>query len=139
MGDTINQDFIDTVAGIRCDEQLLFFSGANGEVAYCVRDNQRAGYTATEYAEALAVVGCAADTLTLRHRPWEIEPDALSLPEWRKRVWKLLFAMPGNALPKPQTSQASADAGCTCNKPGSPKALAGEHAPWCPSGTNPKE
>ena len=107
-------------------------------LAYQVRNNHHAAHTATEYAEALAIVGCAADTLTLRRRPWQIEPDDLSLPEWRQRVWKLLFAMPGNALPRPSTSQAPADPGCTCNEPGSPKALAGEHTPWCPSGAEPR-
>jgi hypothetical protein len=35
-------------------------------LAYCVRDSQRTAHTATEYAEALAVVGCAADTLSFR-------------------------------------------------------------------------
>lgn len=100
-------------------------------LAYQVRGNHRAAHSATEYAEALAVVGCAADTLTLRRRPWEIEPDDLSLPEWRKRVWKLLreAAMPGNALPRPSTSQAPADSGCACSEPDSPKALVGEHPP----------
>jgi hypothetical protein len=116
--------------------------------AYQVRNNHRATHTATEYAEALrstaslavAIVGCAADTLTLRRRAWEIEPDDLSLPEWRKRVWKLLreAAMPGNALPRPSASQTRPDPDCSCNESGSRKALAGEHAPWCPSGTNPR-
>jgi hypothetical protein len=107
-------------------------------LVYRYRDNQQAAHTATEYAKALAVVGCAADTLTLRRRPWEIEPDNLFLPEWRERVWRLLreAAMPGNALPKPPTSQAPADPGCTCNEPGSPKAFAGSHTPWCPAHHN---
>jgi hypothetical protein len=107
-------------------------------LAYRVRDNQQPAHTAAEYAQALAVIGCAADTLTSRRRPWAIEPDDLSLPEWRKRVWKLLrqAAMPGNALPGPPTSQAPADPGCTCNEPGSPKALAGAHTPWCPAHRN---
>jgi hypothetical protein len=111
--------------------EALAQSDSAAYLAYCVRDNQRAGHTATEYAEALVVVGCAADTLTLRRRPWEIEPDDLSLPEWRRRVWKLLFAMPGNALPKPSTSQAPADPDCVCSESGSPKALAGDHTSWC--------
>ena len=42
-------------------------------LAYHVRDNHRAAHTATEYAEALAIIGCAADSLSLRRRPWEIE------------------------------------------------------------------
>ena len=109
-------------------------------LAYQVRNNHRATHTATEYAEALAIVGCAADTLTLRRRPWQIEPEDLSLPEWRKRVWKLLreAAMPGNALPRPSASQTPPDPDCSCNEPGSPKALAGEHTPWCPSGAEPR-
>lgn len=102
-------------------------------LAYQVRDNHRAAHTAAEYAEALAVVACAADTLGVRRRPWEIEPDDLSLPDWRERVWKLLCALPGKALPKPATPHAPADAACTRNEPGSPQALAGEHTPWCPA------
>lgn len=71
-------------------------------LAYRVRDNHRGTHTATEYAEALAIIGCAADTLCTRRRPWEIDPGALSLPEWRERIWKLLReAMPDNALPQP--------------------------------------
>ena len=70
-------------------------------LAYRVRDSHGATRTAAEYAEALAVVGCAADTLCTRRRPWEIGPNALSLPEWRTRIWNLLVALPGNALPKP--------------------------------------
>ncbi|MCL7451688.1 MAG: hypothetical protein M8467_01430 [Anaerolineae bacterium] len=38
-------------------------------LTYRARDNHRATHTATEFAEALAVVGCAADTLTLRRQP----------------------------------------------------------------------
>jgi hypothetical protein len=83
----------------------------------------------------VAIVGCAADSLGSRRRPWEIEADALSLPEWRERVWKLLRqAMPGNALPKPSTAQAASATGCNCSEPGSPKALAGDHTAWCPPG-----
>jgi hypothetical protein len=100
-------------------------------LAYRVQDNHRAAHTAVEYAEALAVVGCTADTLTLHRRPWEIEPDDLSLPEWQKRVWKLLFAMSGNALPKPSQPPAPPGASCTCSDADSPKALAGHHADWC--------
>jgi len=81
--------------------EALAQSDSAAYLAYQVRDNRRAAHTATEYAEALTVIGCAADTLTLRRRPWEIEPDDLSLDDWRARIWKLLFALPGNALPKP--------------------------------------
>ena len=70
-------------------------------LAYRVRDSHGATRTAAEYAEALAVIGCAADTLGLRRRPWAVERSDLSLPEWRTRIWNLLFALPGNALPKP--------------------------------------
>ncbi len=110
-------------------------------LAYCVRNNRQAAHTATEYAEALAMVGCAADTLGRRRRPWEIEPDDLSLPEWRKRVWKLLreAAMPGNALPKPATSQVPADPGCACNEAGSPKALASDHTQSRPAHNDERE
>ena len=50
-----------------------------------------------------AMMTQAVFPLTLRRRPWQIEPDDLSLTEWRKRVWKLLreAAMPGDALPMP--------------------------------------
>ena len=105
-------------------------------LAYRVRDNHRAAHTVAEYAEGLAVVGCAADTLGSRRRPWEIEPNDLSLPDWRERVWKLLCALPNKALPKPATPHAPADAACTCSEPRSPQALAGEHTPWCPAGAD---
>jgi len=92
--------------------EALAQSDSAAYLAYQVRNNHRAAHTAAEYAEALAVVGCAADTLTLRRRPWQIEPDDLSLPEWRKRVWKLLreAAMPGDALPMPAQLPATEEA-----------------------------
>lgn len=77
-------------------------------LAYHARSNHQTGDSAPNCAEALAVIGCAADSLTSRRRPWEIEPNALSLPEWRERVWKLFFALPGNALPKPSEHPAEA-------------------------------
>jgi hypothetical protein len=95
--------------------------------------------TATDYAEALAVVGCAADSLNVRRRPWEIEPNDLSLPDWRERVWKLLFAVPDNVLPKPAALQVPTDVICVCSEPDSCKAIAGEHTSWCPSGTHSHE
>jgi hypothetical protein len=107
-------------------------------LAYRVRDNHRAAHSATDYAEALAIIGCAADSLISRRRPWEIEGNDLSLPEWRERVWKLLFAMPDNALPKPSERPATGAAPCTCNETGSPKALTQEHAGWCPAGDHSK-
>jgi hypothetical protein len=103
-------------------------------LAYRVCDNHRAVHKATEYAEALAVIGCAADTLATRRRPWEIEGNDLSLPEWRERVWKLLFAMPGNSLPKPSEHPAEKAAHCLCSESESPGALAHEHTGWCPAG-----
>jgi hypothetical protein len=109
-------------------------------LAYRVRDNHRAAHSATDYAEALAIIGCAADTLTLRRRPWEIEGNDLSLPEWRERVWKLLreAVMPDNALPKPSEQPAPGAAPRTCNETGSAKALPQEHAGWCPAGDHSK-
>jgi hypothetical protein len=101
-------------------------------LAYRHGDGHRTVLTASEYAETLAIIGCAADTLSIRHRPWEIEPRDLSLPEWRERIRKLLFDMPGNALPKPSTSRDSAEPVCTCNESGSSGALVGDHASGCP-------
>jgi hypothetical protein len=70
-------------------------------LAYHVRHNPQAVPIAAVYAETLAVVGCAADSLGVRHRPWEIEPGDLHLPEWRQRVQRLLR---DNALPRPATA-----------------------------------
>lgn len=104
-------------------------------LAYQVRGNNRAPHAATEYAEALAIVGCAADTMTVRRRPWEIEPDDLSLPEWRKRVWKLLreAAMPDNALPMPSASCYPTGLNAVDNELGIARVLAGEHVDRCPA------
>ena len=128
-------DQTNTISVLR---EALAQSDSAAYLAYRVRDNHRASHTATEYAEALAVVGCAADTLGTRRRPWEVDSDDLSLPEWRERVWKLLFAMPDNALPKPAEWPATGAAPCTCNEAGSPKALTQEHAGWCPAGDHSK-
>lgn len=68
---------------------------------------RQSGHLVTAFAEALAVVGCAADRLSTRRRPWEILTDDLYLPEWRERIRKLLFALPGNALPKPPNPPGS--------------------------------
>jgi hypothetical protein len=135
-GDRKDWDQTHTISVLR--EALAQLDSA-AYLAYRVRDNHRTAHTATEYAEALAVVGCAADSLSSHRRPWEIESGDLSLPEWRQRVWKLLFDMPGNALPKPATPHASTNTACTCSEIGSPQALAGEHTPWCPSDANLKE
>ena len=102
-------------------------------LAYRVHDNRRAAHTATDYAETLAVIGCATDSLTLRRRPWEIEGNDLSLPDWRERIWRLLFAMPDNALPKPSVKPETEAKPCTCSENDSPKALTHEHAGWCPA------
>jgi hypothetical protein len=119
--------------------EALAQSDSAAYLAYRVRDNHRAAHTATEYAETLAVIGCAADSLSSRRRPWEIEGSDLSLPEWRERVWKLLFAMPDNALPKPAVKPEAEAKPCTCNETDSPKALSQEHADWCPAGDHSKE
>ena len=117
----------------------LAHSDSAAYLAYRVRDNHRAAHTATEYAEALAIVGCAADSLSSRRRPWEIEGSDLSLPEWRERVWKLLFAMPDNTLPKPAVKPETEAKPCTCSETDSPKALTQEHAGWCPAGDHSNE
>jgi hypothetical protein len=111
--------------------EALAQSDSAAYLAYRVRDNHRAAHTATVYAEALAILGCAADSMTSRRRPWEIEGNDLSLPEWRERVWKLLFAMPDNALPKPAVQPETEATPCACNETDSPKALSQEHAGWC--------
>ena len=126
-----------TPSGVLRD--ALAQSDSAAYLAYRVRDNHRAAHTATEYAEALAIVGCAADSLSSRRRPWEIEGNDLSLPDWRERVWKLLFAMPDNALPKPSVKPETEAKPCTCNETDSPKALAQEHADWCPAGDHSNE
>ena len=91
--------------------EALAQSDSAAYLAYWVRNNHRAAHTATEYAEALAIIGCAADTLGSRRRPWEIEDNDLSLPEWRERVWKLLHeVMPDNALPRPPELPAAKEA-----------------------------
>jgi hypothetical protein len=118
--------------------EALAQSDSAAYLAYRVRDNHRATHTATEYAEALAIVGCAADSPSVLRRPWEIEGNDLSLPEWRERVWKLLFAMPDNALPKPAVKPETEAKPCTCSETDSPIALTHEHAGWCPVGDHPE-
>jgi hypothetical protein len=119
--------------------EALAQSDSAAYLAFRVRDNHHAAYMAAEFAEALAIVGCSADTLGLRRRPWEVEPNDLCLPEWRTRVWKLLFAMPDNALPKPSEQPPAGSTPCTCSEPNSPQALTQEHAGWCPAGAHSKE
>ena len=113
--------------------EALAQSDSAAYLAYRVRDNHRAAHTATEYAEALAILGCAADSLSSRRRPWEIEGNDLSLPEWRERVWKLLFAMPDNALPRPSERPATEAAPRNCSEPDGSTALSTSHARWCPA------
>jgi len=110
-------------------------------LAYQVRGSHRAPHAATEYAEALAIVGCAADTMTVRRRPWEIEPDDLSLPEWRKRVWKLLreAIMPDNALPRPSASNSPTRPDAVDNALGIARVLTGERTDWCPAARDGRE
>lgn len=103
-------------------QQALATPDSAAYLAYHTRGFHSGG-AAERFADALTTVGCAADTLTSHHRPWEIESNDLGLPHWREQVWRLLLDMPGNALPRP--------AACTCSEPGSPKALAGHHADWC--------
>ena len=49
--------------------EALTQSDSAAYLAYRVRDNHRAAHTATEYGEALAIAGCAADSLSSRGRP----------------------------------------------------------------------
>ena len=106
-------------------QQALAAPDAAAHLAYHTR-GLASGEAADRFAGSLAVVGCAADTLGFPHRrPWEIAPNDLGLADWRGQIWRLLLAMPGDALPQPYTY--------TCSEPDSPKALAGNHIPWCPA------
>jgi hypothetical protein len=80
--------------------EALSQSDSAAYLAYCTKGIPQSAQSATEYAEALAVVGCAADTLGISRRPWEVGDDDLCLPEWQLRVRKLLVAGPGTALPR---------------------------------------
>ena len=130
--DPKNWDQTHAIAVLR---EALALPDSAAYLAYQVRGNHRAPHTATEYAEALAVVGCAADTMTVRRRPWEIQPDDLSLPDWRKRVWKLLreAAMSDNALPRPSASNCPTDPDALDNGLSIARVPAGEHTDWCPA------
>ena len=130
--DLKNWDQTHAIAVLR---EALALPDSAAYLAYQVRGNHRAPHTATEYAEALAVVGCAADTMTVRRRPWEIQPDDLSLPDWRKRVWKLLreAAMSDNALPRPSASNCPTDPDALDNGLSIARVPAGEHTDWCPA------
>lgn len=132
-------ELVHTIGVLR---QALAESDSAAYLAYAVQGSPQASHVATEFAEALAVVGCASDSLSSRQRPWEIESHDLSLPHWQERVWKLLFAMPGNVLPKPSQPPASPGPPCTCSDADSPpglpavragKALTADHADWCPA------
>lgn len=113
-------ELVHTIGVLR---QALAESDSAAYLAYAVQGSPQASHMATEFAEALAVVGCTGDSQSSRRRPWEIEPNDLSLPHWRERVWKLLFAIPGNALPKPTQPPASPGPPCTCNDADSPPVL----------------
>ena len=118
--------------------EALSQSDSAAYLAYHAQHGRGTAHNAAEYAKTLAVIGCAADSMSSRRRPWEIEANDLSLPEWRKRVWKLLFDIPGSALPKPATPHDPDHAACTCSETGSSKALTHEHTDWCPSGAHSK-
>ena len=93
---------VHTISVLR--EALALPDGA-AYLAYHTRHIPQAVLRAAWYAETLAVIGCAADSLGVRRRPWEIEPGDLSLPEWCQRVQRLLRkALPDNALPGPATT-----------------------------------
>jgi len=128
---------------LRIPNESRFVRASAAYLAYRVRDNRLAAHTATEaspvssaepYVKALAVIGCAADPLTLWRRPSEIEGNDLTLPEWWERVWKLLFAMPDDALPRPSMKTEAA-----CEDTDSPEALTQEHAAWCIAGDHSNE
>ena len=106
-------------------QQALATPDAAAYLAYHTRRLSPTG-PADQFADALAIIGCAADTLGLPHRrPWEIEPNDLGLADWREQIWRLLLAMPADGLPQPSMG--------TCNEPGSPQALLGGHTAWCPA------
>jgi hypothetical protein len=121
--------------------EALVLPDSAAYLAYQVRGHHRAPHAATEYAEALSVIGCAADTMTVCRRPWEIEPDDLSLPYWRKRVWKLLreAIMLDNALPRPSASNSPAEPDAVDNGLGIARVLTGERTDWCPAARDGRE
>lgn len=84
--------------------EVLAQPDAASYLAYHVEGATPDTRTATAFAESLAVIGCAVDSLTARRRPWEILTDDLYLAEWRERVRRLLLALPDNALPRPPVS-----------------------------------
>lgn len=78
------------------------------------------GEAATRFADALGLIGCAADTLGISHRrPWQIDGNDFSLPHWREQVWRLLLDMPDRALPRPPA--------CTCSDVPIPNVLSAGH------------
>ena len=111
-------------------------------LAYRTAVHRQLADEGTDFAEAMAVVGCAYDySLTTHRRPWEIESNDFRLSEWRERVGNLLFSMPGTALPKPAQPPAPSapmvrpcsPQACLCSEDDSPAALAGNQATWCPA------
>ena len=81
-------------------QQALAAPDAAAYLAYHTR-GLAPGEAADRFADTLAVVGCAADTLGRPRRPWEIEHNDLGLQDWQEQIWRLLLAMPGDALPQP--------------------------------------
>lgn len=100
-------------------------------LAYRVAHPKLAG-EGNNLAEVLAVVGCGYE---YHRRPWELDrdPGSFSLGAWRGYLWRLLGqVIPGKTLPKPgQLPAVEGNPVCICSEPGSPKALAGDHAAWC--------
>jgi hypothetical protein len=113
---------------------------AQGDGAVYLAYHAGASHAAAEYAEVLAVIGCAADSLGLRRRPWEIEPNDLSLSEWRERVWRLLReSIPGNALPQPADQPAPASAALAARVGGIQQARTEEQPSSCSVPGHPEE
>ena len=119
--------------------EALAQSDSAAYLAYQVRDNHPPLTQPPSMPKLWPSSAARRTSLAVRRRPWEIEPNDLSLPEWRERVWKLLFAMPDNALPKPSVKPETGAKPCTCNETDSPKALTQEHADWCPAGDHSNE
>jgi len=97
--DLLGWEQVHTISVLR--EALAQPDGA-AYLAYHVQHKPPSVPIAAVYAETLAIVGCAADSLGVRRRPWEIEPGDLHLPEWRQRVQRLLReAVTDNSLSGP--------------------------------------
>lgn len=107
----------DQVHTIGILQQALAAADSAAYLAYHTRGFPP-GEAATHFADALAVTGCAADTLGLSHRrPWQIDDNDLGLPHWREQVWRLLHDLPDHALPRPSA--------CACSNVVIPNILSG--------------